>query len=134
MELNPDWNEKREAMAAAADEAVEAAAVAGGVGPGVAGDPKEVISVPLCWPPDPLLLWPPTRLTEPPFPLLSVAPVEVKPAPPLELPSGTPTPLPLLPPPPVEDPPELPLSRFWFRNFSSRRHLARRFENQTYHN
>ena len=113
---------------------MEAAAVAGGVGPGVAGDPKEVISVPLCWPPDPLLLWPPTRLTAPPFPLLSVAPVEVKPAPPLELPSGTPTPLPLLPPPPVEAEPELPLSRFWLRSFSSRRHLARRFENQTYHN
>lgn len=66
MELNPDWKENREAMAAAAEEAVEAVE-AGGVGPGVAGDPKEVISVPLC-PADPLLLWPPAAVA-PLFPL-----------------------------------------------------------------
>ena len=114
-------------MAAAAEEAVAAEdTAAGGVGPGVAGEPREVISGPLCPLPFPLA---------PPFPLeVSVGcEPELKPPPELEPPSETPTPLPPLPPPPLEEPPELPLSRFWLRSFSSRRHFARRFENQTYH-
>ncbi len=58
MELNPDWNENLEAMAAAVDgDEAEAGAPApeaellpvkpdaGGVGPGVAGDPKEGMAV-----------------------------------------------------------------------------------------
>ena len=114
---------------------------AGGVGPGVAGEPNDVISVPLC----PLGLGP-----APPFPPLAdadsvaaaVAWDAVSPPPPpppvsetAEPPAPPPPPLaaPPVPPPALaaEDPPELPLSLFWLRSFSSRRHLARRFENQT---
>lgn len=143
IELNPDWNENLEAaMAAAAEDEDDVTTAEGGVGPGVAGEPKEVISVPLC----PLEFWPPALALAPPLlPPLPPPLVDslvtwdgVKAPPPTELPSETP----LAEPPPADtpfppaaalpdDPPELPLSLFWLRSFSSRRHLARRFENQT---
>ena len=136
-------------MAAAAEDEDETEDTAGGVGPGVAGDPSEVISVPL---------WPEENFSEanfsPPAPPFedSLAPgcegVRPPPPPPVPPPPAEPAsltapaepaptavaaPLPPLPPPPLlaEEPPELPLSLFWLRSFSSRRHLALRFENQT---
>ena len=45
IELNPDWKEKREAIAEAAAEVAEVTDEAGGVWPGVAGDPREGIAL-----------------------------------------------------------------------------------------
>lgn len=143
--MNPDWNENLEAAIAAAaedeDDVTTDGTAEGGVGPGVAGEPKEVISVPLC----PLEFWPPLEAAAALLPLLPPPLVDslvtwdgVKAPPPTELPSDTPLaepPLAVTPFPAAaalpDDPPELPLSLFWLRSFSSRRHLARRFENQT---
>lgn len=153
IELNPDWKENREAIAAeAAAEEAEVTEAAGGVWPGVAGDPSEgmaVLLLVLSW----CLVLPPTLVPlPPPAPLAEEsAPFGVNPPrPPPPLPPATAeefvvvvvcsadeVPWRSVTPPlaVLEDEPallcELPLSRFWFRSFSSRLHLALRLENQT---
>ena len=144
IELNPDWKENREAIAAeAAAEEAEVTEAAGGVWPGVAGDPREGMAVLLSW----CLVFPPPL--PPPAPLAEEsAPFGVNPARPPPLPPAAEVAVVVASPcdevpwrsvtPPLaalEDEPallcELPLSRFWFRSFSSRLHLALRLENQT---
>lgn len=125
IELKLDWKGSLDAMAAAVTDEV------GGVGPGVRGESDPV---------------PPTPPFEGPFKtLLSVPLWDVAPLPPLllllfkppSLESVVPPELP--PPPPLTTAPVVELcdggalgSRFWLRSFSSRRHLALRFENQTW--
>ena len=125
IELNPDWNENLDAaMAAAAAEVAVEVGMADGGGPGVAGDPSEVISFPLWpslpprapFPPPTLLLFCSDGAELPVVVADSAADGAGKSAAPL-------APLAVLC--------ELPLSRFWLRSFSSRRHFALRFENQT---
>ena len=132
IELNPDWKENLEAIAeaAAADEAADTDE-AGGVWPGVAGDPRDGMVVSWCRDPPPLA----------PPPFADSEPFDVKPSFAAPLPDAVDSPpiaSPEVPPGPlaplVDEPAllcELPLSRFWFRSFSSRLHLARRLENQT---
>ena len=126
IELKPDWKGSLEAITAAAADG------AGGVG--VDGEPTGSDPLPdrdgVIPPPLPLLLLLAIAcacsaaanddgVKFAPFPLDGVPLCD----PPLSCDERM-----VLPPlPPLE-----PGSRFWFRNFSSRRHFARRLENQTF--
>jgi hypothetical protein len=125
IELKPDWKGSREAITAAADGA-------GGVG--VDGDPTGSEPLPAMEGvrPPPLL----AGVTFPPLDIAcewSVVMFALDGVPLCEPPLSCDerTVLPPLPPPPPPPTLLLPGSRFWFRSFSSRRHLARRLENQT---
>ncbi len=123
IELKPDWKGSLEAMTAAADGADGGVGVDGGptgnepfdesppllLFPGVTEPPLLDMPCPPVW----------SVVMLPPFPLDGVTLCD----PPLSCDDKTVLPLlPLLP----------PGSRFWLRSFSSRRHFARRFENQTF--
>jgi hypothetical protein len=122
IELNPaaaEWNGSLADAACIAAEVVTAGAdnaegVEEGGRPGVDGEsappppPPESVVVPAGWADDAgWTPWSPLSVVVPPPPPPPLTPLSTDGGPPL------------------------PGSRFWLRSFSSRRHLARRFENQT---